>query len=337
MKLALEQLTKQLNKQLFPVYLLTGDELLLQQEAVDWIRQAAHAAGYGERKAFEVDAHFDWTKLAEASDNYSLFSEKTLIELRLGQAKLGQSGGKQLKAAIESINQDTIFLLTANKLDASQQKTAWVKAVEKLGGYVAIWPINRQQLPRWIAERLKIAGLTATPEALACMADMTEGNLLATKQVIDVLALTQDKSQIELADVEAVLADDARFDVFELVDTLLLGQQTKAEHMLTRLKQVDKDAVPLIVWALAREFRSLAKMAWQQSQGQSVNQIVEQARVWQKRKPIVTKALNTYTMEHWHRLLAALAEIDAIAKGVKPGDAWFMLATLALGVNVRKC
>ena len=51
----------QLQRGLAPLYVLHGDEALLQQEAADAIRAAARAQGYTERSSFTVaGAHFDW-------------------------------------------------------------------------------------------------------------------------------------------------------------------------------------------------------------------------------------------------------------------------------------
>ena len=49
MQVALAQLSSQLQRGLAPLYVLHGDEPLLQQEAADAIRAAARAQGYTER------------------------------------------------------------------------------------------------------------------------------------------------------------------------------------------------------------------------------------------------------------------------------------------------
>jgi DNA polymerase-3 subunit delta len=59
MQVALAQLSSQLQRGLAPLYVLHGDEPLLQQEAADAIRAAARAQGYTERSSFTVaGAHF---------------------------------------------------------------------------------------------------------------------------------------------------------------------------------------------------------------------------------------------------------------------------------------
>ena len=81
MKISANQLNAHLKKSLFPCYLVTGDEPLLVQEALDQIRAAARAQGFGSRELFIATTGFDWTDLRNASGNLSLFAEKRVFEL----------------------------------------------------------------------------------------------------------------------------------------------------------------------------------------------------------------------------------------------------------------
>ena len=73
MQLKPEQLESQLGRGLRPVYTIHGDEPLLAQEAADAIRAAARAAGYTERKVFNVSgAHFDWSGVLGAAQAMNL-------------------------------------------------------------------------------------------------------------------------------------------------------------------------------------------------------------------------------------------------------------------------
>ena len=59
MKLAPAQLGKHLQGTLAPVYVISGDDPLLCQEAADAIRTAARQQGFDERQVFSADASFD--------------------------------------------------------------------------------------------------------------------------------------------------------------------------------------------------------------------------------------------------------------------------------------
>ena len=92
MKLAPAQLGKHLQGALAPVYIISGDDPLLCQEAADAIRTAARQQGFDERQVFAADASFDWGTLLQAGASMSLFAEKRLLELRLPSGKPGDKG-----------------------------------------------------------------------------------------------------------------------------------------------------------------------------------------------------------------------------------------------------
>ena len=123
MKLNPAQLGKHLQAGLAPVYVVSGDEPLLCQEAEDAIRAATRQQGFSERTVFHAEASFDWGLLYEAGASLSLFAEKRLIELRIANGKPGDKGTAAILEYLERPPQDTVLLISPPKLDGSTQKT----------------------------------------------------------------------------------------------------------------------------------------------------------------------------------------------------------------------
>lgn len=333
MKLNPAQLGKHLQGQLAPVYVVSGDEPLLCQEACDAIRTSVRARDFSERQVFNAEANFDWGLLLEAGASLSLFAEKRLIEVRLPSGKPGDKGAAALLEYLSRPPEDTVLLLSLPKLDGSTQKTKWAKAL--IDGtdtqFIQIWPIEAHNLPQWIRQRLSQAGLAANQEAVDLIAARVEGNLLAAAQEIEKLKLLADGGQVDAATVQAAVADSARFDVFGLIDAALNGEPA---HTLRTLEGLRGEGVepPVILWALARELRLLGGLAQQYSQGVPLEKAFAAARppVWDKRRPLVTRALQRHPASRWNQLLQDAQRIDAQIKGQAPGDPWNSLARLAL-------
>jgi len=220
MKLAPAQLAKHLQGSLAPVYVISGDDPLLCQEAADAIRSAARQQGFDERQVFSADANFDWGTLLQAGASMSLFAEKRLLELRLPSGKPGDKGAAALIEYCSRPAEDTLLLISLPKLDGSAQKTKWGKALVEGQDtqFIQIWPVDAAQLPQWIRQRLSQAGLSAQQDAVELIAARVEGNLLAAAQEIEKLKLMAEGGQITVETVQAAVADSARFDVFGLVD-----------------------------------------------------------------------------------------------------------------------
>lgn len=333
MKLSPAQLNKHLQGQLAPVYIVSGDDPLLCQEAADAIRGAARQQGYDERQVFSADANFDWGSLLLAGASLSLFAQRRLLELRLPSGKPGDKGASALIEYCARPAEDTLLLISLPKLDGSAQKTKWGKALIEGSQcqFIQIWPVDAQQLPQWINQRLSQAGLSAQRDAVDLIAARVEGNLLAAAQEIEKLKLLAEGNQITVETVQAAVADSARFDVFGLVDAILNGEAAHALRMLEGLRGEGVEP-PVILWALARELRLLAGLAQQFSQGVPLDKAFSQARppVWDKRRPLVSKALQRLSAQRWAMLLQDAQRIDAQIKGQAVGSPWTSLARLSL-------
>jgi DNA polymerase-3 subunit delta len=335
MKLNPAQLSKHLQGNLASVYAVSGDEPLLCQEACDSIRAATRQLGFSERQVFNAEANFDWGNLLQAGASLSLFADKRLLELRLPSGKPGDKGSAALLEYLARPPEDTVLLISLPKLDGSTQKTKWAKAL--IDGqhtqFMQIWPVDAHQLPQWIRQRLAQAGLSASQEAVEMIAVRVEGNLLAAAQEIEKLKLLASDGQVDASTVQAAVADSARFDVFGLIDAALKGEAAHALRMLEGLRGEGVEP-PVVLWALARELRLLANIAQQYSQGMPLDKAFSSARppVWDKRRPLVSKALQRHSAARWAQLLLDAQRIDAQIKGQAPGDPWSGLSLLALGI-----
>lgn len=328
MKLRVDQLEHQLQGTLAPVYLISGDEPLQLMEAADRIRGRARDQGYGEREVLDVDRTFDWGRLLEAAASLSLFAERRLIDLRM-PAKPGDAGAKALVAYAERPPEDAVLLITCPRVDRATTARKWFQALEQAGVIVQVWPVEPRALPDWIQRRMRTCGLRPTPEAAALLADRVEGNLLAAAQEIEKLLLVQGPGRVDEAAVTASVADSARFNVFGLVDNALGGQAARTARMLWGLR-AEGVAPALISWALGREVRGLAAMAWQVASGEGAERVLARHRVWERRKPLIRSALKRIPLPRWHALVRSCGHTERVVKGAERGNPWDELLQLGL-------
>lgn len=328
-KLRPEQLAGSLKKGLAAVYIISGDEPLLIQEACDELRKFARKAEFTEREVHHVERGFDWNQLIDSANALSLFAEKKIIELNIPTGKPGTEGSKALQLYCDNINPDNLLLICSGKLDQNQQRSKWFKALEKNGHSVQVWPVKAPQLPHWIKQRLSQSGLDADPQAIDVLCARVEGNLLAAAQEIEKLKLLTDGGRIDAETMSNVVANSARYDIFDLADKALSGQAEACVRTLQGLKSEGTDAIP-VLWALAREIRSLNQISHAQTQGQSFDWAAKNAGVWDKRKPLVGNALKRLNPAQLELLLRKANGIDKAAKGMRKADAWGELMDLCL-------
>jgi DNA polymerase-3 subunit delta len=335
MQIGADQLATHLKRGLAPIYFVYGDEPLLVQEAGAAIRAAAQATGFAERQVLTVESGFDWNGLFAETQSLSLFAERRLLELRMPTGKPGEVGAKILVELAGQPPADTLLLVTAGKLEKQTREAKWAKALEAVGVVVAIYPLERAQWPGWIARRMAAKGLTPGPGVAELLAHHMEGNLLACAQEIDKMAMLIGAGPVSVDDIEGNLSDNARFNVFGLADTCLRGDAAAAVRILESLRGEGIEPV-LVLWALAREVRELARMSEMIAAGQSPAAVLDACRVWAKRRPLVSQALKRLAPKAGLALVQRAARTDRVVKGRRSGNAWHELQCLALGLAGTK-
>ena len=329
MQLKLAQLASHLQRPLAPVYVLHGDEPLLQIEAAQAIRDAAARAGFAERELLVADANFSWQSLAAVNQSMSLFGSRRIVDLRVPTGKPGIEGARVLEAVGSSPSPDNVLLVSCPKLDRNGLSSNWFTALESAGVAIAIPPLERDDLPAWMAQRLSRNGQRATNEVLQYLADLTEGNLLAAQQEIDKLALLLPAGELTQEAIESVVANVARYDNGGLSEALLGADRVRVCRILAGL-QAEGEGVQLVLWQLAEDTHALLAVAQASRDGQGMANALRNARVWGKRQPAMERAARRADGRALSAMLPDLARLDRISKGIGKGEVWDEVREYAL-------
>jgi DNA polymerase-3 subunit delta len=329
MRLKPEQLSAALQKGLMPVYFITGDEPLQLGEAADAVRKAARKAGFENREIMSAETGFEWNQLAFSADSLSIFADKKIIDLRLPSGTPGTDGAKALIAYCERLPEDTLLLITAGKLASGALKTRWLEALDKMGVVIQVWPLEGQDLIRWLQQRMQQRGLNAETDGLRLLASRIEGNLLAAAQEIEKLYVLYGTGNLSNQQIFDVVADSSRYDVFKLMDSVLSASVNRIFKVLSGLRS-EGVAAPIVLWALTREARVLIKIKQALSQGQNREAVFKNNQIWDKRKQLVSNALNRLSDSDLNSILVLSAKADRQIKGRQQGDAWETLLAICL-------
>jgi DNA polymerase-3 subunit delta len=330
-KIPANQLISSTKNSLLPCYLVTGDEPLLVQEALDAIRAGARQQGFAARELHVATAGFDWDELTASSANLSLFAEKRIVELRLPTGKPGRQGGASIIGLLEHAGDDLLLLISAPKLDRSAAASKWAKAVESHGALVQVWPIDLRELPSWISGRMRQAGLKPDRNAVRLIADRVEGNLLAADQEIQKLHLLLGEGEVTVDDVNKAVTDSSRYDVYKLADAAVAGDAARALRVLDGVRAEGTEPV-IVVWALTRELRVLGRLADMVQSGAELGSALQKSGVWRNRQAIVRSCVARHRTSDLYRLLKIARRADAAAKGQSGENAWQLATEIVLGL-----
>ena len=330
MRLYPEKLADHLQQKLLPVYLVSGDEPLLLQECCDQIRQKARAENCNEREIIEGGvSNFNWQDILHSASNMSLFADRKLIELRLPSGKPGAEGSKALCEYLDIASGDDVLLIVSGKIDKQSTNSKWYKALDKAGVTVQVWPVDAKNLPRWLQQRVRNAGMSIDDDALRLLCERMEGNLLAAVQEVEKLKLLAADSKITMQTVTEAVSDNARYNLFDMADNALKGNTSVSLRMLYGLRAEGTEP-PVVLWALVREIRTLYEAQLDCDSGQSAQQALSSRRVWQNRMPLMQAALTRHNTHSLSLLLEQAARADGSIKGFADGKPWDNLSRLVI-------
>ncbi len=335
MKIYHNQLQQTLSQGFKPVWLVFGDEPWQKNDSLAKIIKNGQQQGFSEIIRFTSDNKFDWQQLIDEYQSMSLFASQRIIEVELTTIKIGDSGNKALLALSEIIEknssfQDVTFIFHGPKLDGPSANRKWFKNLTQLGCYLPLYDIDVNGLPRWLQNQARSLNVNLAPELSSLLIELFEGNLPALEQELQkLLLLFPNNQQISLHDAEKLVTKQAKFNPFQIIDALLQGNCKKCLVMLDQLQQ-EGTAAGQITWVFHKEINQLYTMLDKLAQGQPLNDLYKEYRIWDKRKPLYQHALTHISLKNVKRAMSRLADIDLISKTSSEFNAFILLADLCI-------
>ncbi|GGF56056.1 DNA polymerase III subunit delta [Alteromonas lipolytica] len=306
-----DRFTQSLRDGLKGCYLVFGDEPQQKFEILQALRTTAKQAGFEERTVLVADGEFSWSRLIDATQSMSLFAARQLIELELPTGKPGTEGAGILTELASTLSVDTLLIIHGPRIGKDVQKTKWFKALDATGVFTLCYPLEGNQLHKWIQQRLQGEGFQFTPASVKLIADFSEGNLMAAAQEIEKLSLAYPDKQLNEERLASALVDQSRFNVFQLVDIMLQGDRNRCVKILQRLESEGIEP-NIIIWALIREWQTLWKLNHLQQTGQTITW--PRLGIWKNRQGYYQQAMQRLSKNELTAIGEQLSEADLLFK-----------------------
>ena len=324
----------QITQQLKPVYLLASGEPLLTRDWLDEARQALREAGFEDIQNLQSDTGFDWQALLDEGDMMSLFSSNKCRIVTLPSGKPGQQGSKVIQSLCQSPGAGDVYIFVTPAIDRQTRNSSWCKAIAAAGEIVELKPVYDNQLSDWLQQRARAKGFSIDSQGAQLLAECTEGNLLAADQELEKLALRfVGEDSIDLATIEASVAQSARYSHFLLVDACLAGHTRRALRILGSLQQEGYASVQLR-WSLQHALEQLDRLKLAESLGKLGDRSWQELRIWGNKQRLFRTAMARLASVQIERLLQSCATLDRLGKGQQdsefPQQDWFEIRSLVV-------
>lgn len=313
---------------LTPLIFLIGAEIFQLEMVAASIKKKWIANDADIRTTFlSISQANEWPAVFQEAAHYSLFSNKTLFDLRYEKKTLDVAAKNTISQYIRQPNEHCLILIRAPYLNAkqlsafSQQNTVLIVQLIKM---------DKRAILNMIHERLTTNNRRFTERVPLLIQEYTAGNLLACQQLLDLLELVSEPGDlINEENIREHLSNQSHFTLFELGDALLVGNSNLAISFLKQAQQ-EKTETTLILWMLMQEVRILAQLLHPKQKNIPFQQLASQFKLWSTRSAFYQQACKRLKYEFVLRFIPWAHELD---KQIKMGhNIWQSLELFALSL-----
>ncbi len=329
MNIKCRAIAQNLRQKLYGLYILTGQDHYLLNDAALAIKKAWRARGECDEKIIELNAPADWERLRVEANSYSLFSEFVLLDARYDKKTIDAGVKKLLALYLQDINSRCLIILRAPNVPGKQLQLLANNAHTVLVQAIPLGPI---ELQRWITTQLNAHAIHFEVAVPALIHQYTQGNMLACAQVIEKLALISNEGELlTTAMTYEHLSDQCDYQLYELADACLSARAEKAIHLLRQACQ-NKTEPTLILWLLSQEIRLLIQLDHLRQQSMPISTACNQLKIWPQRARAYETTLARLSPARLHDLLQTCHRLDIQIKSSHTVSHWHGLERVALAL-----
>ncbi len=233
----------------------------------------------------------DPARLADEAQAISLMGGNRAIWIK----SAGTAFTGVMKSYLEVAAGDALIVAESTALRKGQALRELFEKASNAGA-IACYEDSAQDISSIISEQLGRNNLTISNDARLYLSQILGADRALSRSELEKLCLyCAEKSNVELADVEAICGDASALSMDEMIDAMFEGRSGAADKRLDRL--VSSGTAPhAIIAATSQHLIRLQHFANETESGRSAKQVVDAARppVFWKRKDSLVRQLSAW-------------------------------------------
>lgn len=332
MQIKQQYLNQNLKSKIAPIYILVGQDIYLLNESILSIKSHIKALHSTDENKIHIQSPSDWSNLLDEANSYSLFAEAVIIEVYLDKKSLDNEGKKFLSEYLKAVNSRCYLIIAAPNMPA---KAMIGLAANPQVVIVQSYPLDADALKQWISTQLRAKSFTFGSDVPEQVVQYTQGNMLASAQFIEKMALAYPENTKITSDMALEqLHDQSDFSLYDLVDALLLGQSQQVLQILRKSAQ-SKVEPTLVLWMFSQELRNLLQLI-SLTQKIDLKTACSQLKIWPQRARLYQVCLKRVNQETLQYLLKYCQVIDERIKTSAQSLVWPSLENLGVSLCLNK-
>jgi DNA polymerase-3 subunit delta len=324
-----QALSSSIQKKLHACYILIGNDPYLLNDAAIQIKQTFLRRGECSQTILDINQPTDWSSLIAEANSYSLFSEYVFLDGRFEKKTIDATGKELLQDYLSSVNERCMIVLRAPQLNSKSLQ--WLINIPE-AMVVQISPLPPFALKQWIEKQLLSHNLKTEPAMIDLIHQYTQGNMLATAQFIEKLAIAYPpNTYITNTMLREQLSDQAHFEVYELSNACLNANALHSLRLLNQFK-LERIEPTLVLWVLTQEIRQLIQLHYALKRSTSFESACTQLKIWSSKIRLYEKAHARLSLATLLQLLRKCAQLDEHIKTSQNMQIWEQFDNVALSL-----
>ena len=274
------------------------------------------------------------SRLVEEAHTVPLFGGRRAVLVKAGSRNIMSS----VEPVVNAPSDECRVIIEAGDLKKSSPLRALIEK-SKSAAALPCYADGARDIARLIDDEMRDAKLTIAPDARAGLVALLGGDRLASRNEVRKLALyARGQTQVELADVMAVVADASALALDGVVDSAFAGRTAEVETEFGKARAGGSSPAAIISAAI-RHVANLHKMKLAVESGDSIEFAMKRGAppVHFSRDTKVGAALRVWSPARLIRAMEQLAEASLEARRNAPlAEAIAQRTLLSIAVSARR-
>lgn len=247
-----------------------------------------------------------------------MFSDSTVLTIFYDKKTLDSTGKKIISDYLKNTNPQCFLIIRTPNIPAKQLQ--WLTALNNVL-LIVHYALTNEAMNNWIREQFSKHSLSYDNDVPALIQQYTQGNMLASAQVIEKISLNfSAPSHVSSKEALEHVFNQCEHNLFELIDACLLGQVDKSIQILRHA--TNKTEPTLVLWMLAQEIRLLLQLNHLMKQKIDFKTACAQLKIWPQRTGLFQTALKRLSYDFLRELLRYSLSIDEQIKSNLNTQTW---------------
>ena len=305
-------------------FLLTGNELILKEDAVNTILHDLKNNGFKEKVSIYQDDLDKVQEIISRNVGGSLFQENLIIHIKHTSGKFPEKI-KLLLENNEIFQSSNIALIIESSIEKTPATGTWIKNFDAHGLIINCNKLKLVEEKIWLKRQLDFLPKDLLPIFGGSIFQNNESNLLGQKNEVAILKLLFLGQEEENLKTDHIIFGSG-ISAFELEDLLITKNFKKALQTVNFMRENDRQNSAPIIWIIAKVINScLISLKASNKKSALIN-----SGVWSSKINLYLNLIKKSKDNEFLNLSEEILKIDLINKGLLKAETWEQIERVIL-------